>query len=224
MGTIRKRIGKRGIRWETRARKSSYPTLTKTFSNKSDAQKWSIETERAIDLGSLDLLCFATGACLIHTLGDLLERYLLEISTEKKGYSVEWYRIRSIKRDPVAALPLRTLSSVHIAKYRDKRLESVSSSTVLKELILISHAIETGRREWGLYIHTNPVKSVRKPKQSPSRDRRLNKKENEEERLLSACSQSTNHWLEPLVVVAIETGMRRGELLSLTWDNTHLNE
>ena len=69
---------------------------------------------------------------------------------------------------------------------------------------------------------SNPVHNVNKPPVNKPRDRRL--EEGEEERLFQICKQSSNHWFLPLVQVAIETGMRRGELLSLTWDNVHLDK
>ena len=75
------------------------------------------------------------------------------------------------------------------------------------------------QREWGFELPSSPVHNVNKPPVNKPRDRRLG--EGEEERLFQICKQSSNHWFLPLVQVAIETGMRRGELLSLTWDNVH---
>jgi integrase len=60
---------------------------------------------------------------------------------------------------------------------------------------------------------------VRKPKLPPGRNRRL--AEGEEERLLDQASKSRNPWLRPMIMLAIETAMRQGELLSLTWSDVH---
>ena len=79
--------------------------------------------------------------------------------------------------------------------------------------------------EWGLenVLRTNPVSLISKPKAPRPRDRRL--EEGELEKLLhfNSCS-NPNAWFRPLVLFAIETGMRRGEILSLTWENVHLGK
>ena len=92
----------------------------------------------------------------------------------------------------------------------------------VKDMLLISHAIKTAMREWGFKLPNNPIDNVNKPPVNKPRDRKL--EEGEEERVLQVCKQSSNHWFFPLVQIAIETGIRRGELLSLTWDNVHLDK
>ena len=125
-------------------------------------------------------------------------------------------------RYEIENIRLSNLTSNDIAKFRDERLNAVSGTTVVKDLLLISHAIKTAQQEWGFKLPRNPVDNVRKPPVNKPRDRRL--EEGEEDRLLQSCKWSSNHWFLPLVQVAIETGMRRGELLSLTWDNVHLDK
>jgi integrase len=109
---------------------------------------------------------------------------------------------------------MSALSSAHLASYRDERLAQVSSSTVNRELNVISHAIEIARREWGIYLSENPVRLVRRPKSPRARDRRFVK--DEEKRLLDQCrSKTRNPFLLPIVRLAIETGMRQGEIVGL---------
>ena len=76
------------------------------------------------------------------------------------------------------------LSAGHVAAWRDERLKAVSGDTCIRDLSLISHVIETARREWGIMLSENPLKFVRKPKPNPSRARRL--RDGEESRLLEA--------------------------------------
>ena len=85
----------------------------------------------------------------------------------------------------------------------------------------MSHVIDTARKEWNYYILHNPISGVRRPKENRARDRRLSPQDIL--RLLDSCRSSTNPWLLPLVTLAIETGMRRGELLSLKWADINLN-
>jgi integrase len=129
-------------------------------------------------------------------------------------------RINSILRCPIAHRTLAKLTSSDVATYRDERLKTVAPATVVRELNTISHAIEIASREWGLWVPRNPVKLVRRPPVPRGRTRRL--KEGEEQRLLEACDRGRTVLLKPLIVLAIETGMRRGELLDLRWEHVDL--
>jgi integrase len=115
---------------------------------------------------------------------------------------------------------LAKLTSADVATYRDERLKDVAPATVVRELNTLSHAIETALREWGLWLPRNPVKMVRRPSVPQGRKRRL--EDGEEERLLAACDRGRTPLLKQLVVLAIETGMRRGEMLGLRWEHVHL--
>ena len=178
MAAIRKVKGQRNIRWEARVRKSNTPTRSKTFSTKSDAQNWATKIERAIDLGCWNN--FQQDALKIETLGNLLNKYLLEVSPQKRGFVQEESRIQIILNDPITDIPLDKLSPIHLARYRDHRIKVVQGSTVAKELGVISHAIEVGRREWGAALTNNPVKDIRKPKLPKPRDRRFIEEKNEQ--------------------------------------------
>ena len=211
MATIDKQCGA----WRARVRRNGI-SRTKTFSKKSDAALWAVETERVINLGLP--LGVDSGA----TLASILQRYSREVTPLKKGASIELLRIRVILRHKTTQTPLSHLNSTHIAQYRDDRLKLVAAGTVRRELGILSHALETARKEWDYYLPSNPVAGIRKPTEPKGRDRRL--EGDEEQRILDACMRSTTHRLFPLVCFAIETGMRRGEMLSLEWKDVHLNQ
>jgi integrase len=118
-------------------------------------------------------------------------------------------------------LVLTALTPTCIAKFRDERLQQVSSSTVIRDLACLSAIISHARREWAINIE-NPVSRVRKPSAPAGRDRVLTTAE--EARLLDALRPTGRRspWLYPLVVLALETAMRRGELLALRWDDVSL--
>jgi integrase len=199
---------KRKNRWDVQIRRSGYPAICKTFFHKTVAQKWAMEIERQIEVGDY----IAADLLNLDTLGALLAHYSAEISIKKRGHVEEISRSTKMRRHKISAMPLGKLKPVHIAQYRDERLQEVSTTTAKKELQLISHALDIGRREWGLNIK-NVAAGVAKPKEPKGRERRL--EENEEHLLLDVLSASENHWIKPLVEFAIETGMRRGELLKL---------
>ena len=191
--------------YQARVRRKNYPTQVKNFRYRSDAKSWAETTERAIVTGTLTV---AEG-----TLGNLLERYRSEVTPTKRSSSIEALRIEKINRSWISKIPLAELKSFHIAKYRDERLKEVQGNATARDLSLISHAINKAIKEWNIRLTENPVNLVNKPPSNKPRDRRL--EEGEEERLLLSCSQSHNPYLLPLVIVAIETAMRRGELLGL---------
>ena len=202
-------------RYQALVRLTGHPTITKTFTLKADAERWARVTEIKIENGDLGVVAKPTN----ETLGEVLDKYLHQITPQKKSSEIETIRIKRLMREPIASVQICRLTPQHIAKFRDERLRHVSGTTALKDLSLLSHAITIAIREWGLPLSVNPVKQIAKPKQNAPRDRRL--EEGEEERLLAACSESRNPYYKALVVVAIETAMRRGEMLSL--QRQHIN-
>lgn len=163
------------------------------------------------------------------TLRDALHEYRVRVSIHKKGYAQECYRIERIASSALCSdgRLARDVTSVEIATYRDSRLQDlnhktgkpISPATVRLELSLLSNLFEIGRIEWGI-CDDNPVLKVRKPKSSPGRERRLAARE--ERQILKFAFNHTNPELYSIIVLAIETAMRQGEILNLTWDNIKL--
>jgi hypothetical protein len=156
--------------WRVQIRKLHFSPISKTFPLKKVAQLWARETERAIDLGR-----YRPPKETASTLGNVLQRYLKEVTPLKKGRDVEGYRIRKILRHAISKLSVCHLRSSDIASYRDSRIIEASEGTVRKELQLLSHAIDVAMIEWGEPFPTNPVKLVRKPIEGAGRERRLEK-------------------------------------------------
>ena len=141
------------------------------------------------------------------------------MASRKKSSDREESIINDLIKDSIALVQFCNLRPQHIIAYRNHRLNKVTSGTVLRELAVLSHVIKIGIEEWGLPLDRNPVQQITKPKQNPPRDRRLER--DEEDLLLQGCSAALNPYFKALVIVAIETAMRRGELLSL--ERRHLN-
>ena len=211
-------IGLRRGKYQVRIRRNGEPTISRMFSKKKDAIVWAASTERQIEQGIYKGKSDTTDI----TLGELLSRYELDVTPKKRSKEIETLRIRKIKRSWLGYIKLKELRSFHIAKFRDERLREAQGNAVARDLSLISHALDVGIREWSLYLEENPVLKVTKPLSNPPRDRRL--EIGEEKLLLEGCSQSQNPYLKHLVVVAIETAMRRGELLKLEWKHINLTD
>jgi len=206
MATLRKR----GDKWHVQVRRSGI-SKTKSFSHKSDAQAWARKIEREIDTGDMQI---AKEMSKPETVEQLLQRYIHEVTAKKRGAEAEKYRINNIIRQFNSALPITAVRSDHFARYRDKRLLQVSGSSVHRELSLLRHCFEVARREWGLPIKQNPVADVTMPETARARTRRAT--DAELELLRSHC---THQMLWQIITIAIETGMRRGEIINVHWDH-----
>lgn len=207
----------RGGKWQARVLRNGYPDQSKTFETKADAEKWARSVESEIDKGQFANVSEAQRT----TLGDLIARYLVEITPTMKGATEDTIRLKAIMRKPIARWSMANLNAARVAAYRDERLNEVSAGTVIRELAYLSAIINHARREWGINV-PNPVQMVRKP-QSPQAWSRVLTDE-EVARLLQALEPTgrRSHWTKPAVQLALATAMRRGELLSIRWEHVDL--
>ncbi|MDO8290602.1 MAG: site-specific integrase [Parvibaculum sp.] len=210
MATIRKLRG----RWQAQVRRKGLQPRAKSFDSKSDAEQWARSLEAEVDRGGM---LADTRLAERMTVRDLFDRYLKEVTPLKRSAKVETYRIKAMMERPIAFRTLAMLRPEHIASYRDERLKVIGTGTMLKELNSLAHAIEVGRREWGVNLPQNPCRLVRRPKAPRGRDRRLST--GEELKLLEAADAGRSPWMRPLIVLALETAMRQGEMLSLHWND-----
>ena len=207
MATFRNRKNK----WQARVRRSGQPDVTKTFLTKTDAEKWARSIEIEIDRGSYINTSYAQKTLF----KDLIQQYLKEVTPTLRGAPEDTYRLRKMMRNPIGELNLAELTPNKIANYRDERLKEIKPNTVIRELAYISSMINHARREWGLGV-INPVAQIKKPSQPQGRERVLT--DAEMERILCELAK-INPFLSSLCEFALETAMRRGELMSLLWVN-----
>ena len=208
---------KRATGWCVQIRRKGRKSVSKTFRTKAAAERWAREVEQDMDNGRW----LEASADAPTTLTELLERYLKEVSSKKKGYQDEVYRMRRVMRSEIGLIPIENLQASMFASWRDKRLQEVSAPTVRKDLAIINHAINTAMREWGIGIVANPLANVSRPAPNKARDRRL--EEGEYQKLMDAMSSCRNELIKPIVQFALETAMRRGEILSLKWGDVDLD-
>jgi integrase len=211
MASIRLRNGI----YQAQIRKAGCPPVSKTFRTKREAEQWARQTESEMERGKWRDVRPAAEM----TLGEALERYADEISINKKGGQAERQRMTKMHKTRLASMSLDQIRPADIAKYRDGLVkQGFAPASVLRDLALLSHVFTIARTEWALPVD-NPVKDVRKPKVSNARDRRLEPADLE--RLLSACQEHRGGWLYDVVILAMETAMRRSEIASLrrSWIN-----
>jgi integrase len=125
-------------------------------------------------------------------------------------------------KDQLGEYTLADTSPALIAECRDRLREGNthlkkqrSPATVNRYLAALSHCFSIAVKEWG-WLDDSPMRKVRKMQEPRGRVRFLS--EEERPALLDACSNSENPYLYSIVVLALSTGARQGEILSLKWD------
>ena len=154
MASIRFRSNK----WQARVTRKGEQSLVKTFHTKEDAERWARSIEAEWDKGTYQ----NTHQAQKTTFGELIERYLREITPLMRGAKADAIRLKAILRKPIAKVNVLLLNSSRIAKHRDGRLQKIKPSAVVRELAYFSPIINHARKKWGLNT-LNPVLGVRKP-------------------------------------------------------------
>lgn len=223
MATITERKAADGQRsYRVQVRLKGHPVQSASFERRADAKRWAAQTESAIREGRY----FKTTEAKRHTLADAIDRYCRDVLPTKgrqrlnQSVQLQWWK------DELGAYTLADITPARIAEYRDRLLigttrykRSRSPATVNRYLAAISHLFTITVNEWG-WLDDNPIRKVRRPKESRGRVRFL--ADDERIRLLEACKRSNNPHLYAVVVMALSTGARKNEIMSLTWKDIDL--
>ena len=207
MATIRKRNG----RYQVQIRKGSHPLISRTFARLADAKKWVSTAEYEIEHGLYE----ASRAPGFASIADLIDHYLLLTGEETLSDS-EFYRFKRLKKH-FGSILIRGFKGSHLARYRDLRLTHIKPATLARELSLLRRILRIAQEDCDVEILANPLDRFTVKGQRGSRERRL--EGDEEGRLLNACKAARNPWLLPMVLLALETGMRRGEILNARYEH-----
>ncbi|WP_027155330.1 site-specific integrase [Mesorhizobium sp. WSM2561] len=213
MATLRKRNGK----WQVQVRRHGFPVQSRSFVSKADANEWARAIERQHDRQELgpDRKTLKT-----ITLADLVTRYRDEVVPKKKGSAVETILLNRFLRYPICQKTLYDLSTADFAAYRDQRLtepkyrsdKPVTPKSLKRELSPLSHMFRHALVEWEIPLR-NPLDGLKLRVVDNKRERRLHS--GELERLLEATTKGRNKFVAPIILFALETAMRRGEMLSI---------
>ena len=224
MASFRKRES--GL-WQATIRMTGYPSQSKTFERKIDAEIWARKIETDIDKGIFQSSSDAEKT----TLTDLIDRFKKEYAPfhyrkredEKEAWRFQLARLDSL----IGKYSLAAIDQKVVGAYRDLRLAgnsqmpAVGNSTVRKEIFMLSKLMKFAQIECGILLpRGNPVDNVRKPSEGKGRERRLTKEEFA--RLEAEIKRSRNKLLYPAFQYAIETAARQHEILSLTWAHVNL--
>ena len=207
--------GKTTYRVKIRIR--GFPSQSATFERKTDAKNWAAQTEAAIREGRY----FKNNAAKKYTVGDLIARYLehQENRNQKRVLDVRYY-LKWWDQE-IGMYLLSDLTKNLILTKREQLIQSGiyvkkrAPATVNRYMGVLSHALSVAVNEWE-WLPEHPMKNIAKLPEPRGRVRFLD--EDERTRLLDACRESSSAFLYPLVVLALSTGARHGELISLRWD------
>ena len=229
MPTIVAVRGETGTRYRVQVRLRGAAPQSATFERKTDARRWGQQIEAAIREGRY----FKSVHSRRRTVAELVDRYLEEVNPLRPRSMRDRERHLRWWKSQIGPLVLADVSPVLLSEHRDRLLKSAirdgkvrspgsklrSAGTVNRYLGAISHAFTIAVKDWG-WIDDNPCRRVRRAAEPRGRMRFLDRAERDA--LLSACRASTHQHLYPLVVLAVSTGARRGELLGLRWPNVDL--
>lgn len=242
MANIERRVSKDGaVSFRAKVRLKGAAPVSATFERKTDASKWAQATEAAIREGRY----FKNAEAKRHTLAGLVDRYKSEILPTKPKSAVDqtrqldWWRARIghlVLADVTPAVLSQcktelasgmqgdgrmtvTTKNPRTGKPTTKPVEPRSPSTTLRYMAVLSHAFSIATKEWQ-WVDDSPMRKVSKPKEPRGRKRFLS--DEERTALLKACIESKSPDLHVAVVLALSTGMRLTELMTLRWPQVDL--
>ena len=206
-------IRKRGKKYQFLIRSKDSPHIIKNFVSKEAAREWARETEVNIERGCYSNSTYAQSM----TLGRLLNEYRDRVSVNKKGYRTEMYRIGKITRHKVCSCTLFKLTKLKLLKFREEMLLTHNPSTCNKYISVISMAIDYAMEDLEMYLHSNVAKKIKMLKEPEYEGETITVEE--EKLLLEQAAKSKAVWLKASIILAIDTGMRRGEIMKLKFED-----
>lgn len=223
MANIEKRTNSKGeVSYRVKVRLKGYPSQTATFERLTDARKWVQDTEVAIRDGRH----FKTAEAKKRTLSEAIDRYIKDVLPTKPRSKQDQARQLNMWKRELGDYFLADVTPPLISEHRDKMLGEItnrkrqrSPSTVNRYLAALSHLFTIAVKEWQ-WIDNNPVRNIRRPSEPKGRVRFLSNEERA--RLLDACEKSFMPCLYSIVVLALSTGARKGELMNIKKEDVDL--
>jgi len=206
MATIRKR----GDKWQVQIRRIGFRPIAKSFHLLKDAEIWARQMEVQADRCELPP---DPQVLQQITLGQLVERYRDTVSVNKRTHKTERIILNAFLSRKICTKRLSELRTEDFATYRDERLKTIKPSSLKRELAPIHNLFVVAKNEWGLPIRENPLDRLKLSGTDTRRERRL--RPGEFDKLIQAAEGCRNSLIGTIIRLAVETGMRRGEILAI---------
>ena len=204
--------------WQAKIRRKGMPAISRTFDLRADAEVWAREVERDLQRGNVAAAVNEAGRV---TMSKVVESYTTAVLPRLHSKGAPGYLRACDAR--FGAFFLGSVRSVDVAAWRDELLkDGLAAQSVIHHLNTLSSLFSYAEKELSIPLPAgNPAKSIRKPAAPKSRDRRL--RPGELDALLTAAdSTKRTPGLRQIIVLAVETSMRLGELLGLDWKHVDL--
>jgi integrase len=222
MATITKRKNKQGKvlpGWKAIIRIQGHPTVCKILDRKEEAEDWAKEVELQIKEGKFNFNRFKQK----HTFDDLVTRYFNSGALEHHKSADDTKRHLEYWQVRFKSYALVHLTTDFIAKERQFLIENPTlkgltrkPATVNRYIASLSLIMTYACRELR-WIDENPCFNLVKLKEPAGRNRVLSQEEMNS--LLTASQASRSPFLFPIVLIALTTGARLGEILGLKWED-----
>jgi integrase len=214
MASIYKRNGK----WRVEIRKKGSKGIHKSFIAKDEAIRFARETEVKIEQGLYQDLTLAKTT----KFKDVLAQYRDRVSINKKGYDQERYKINKIIRSDIADKTLSQLTPLILFEFIEQQKKLYTASTINKSITMINLALNFAERFLGISLNKNPLKFIKRLKESQFVGQVI--EPHEEGLLLKHAEFSKLYWLKTAIVLGIDCGLRRGEILKLKAEDINYNK
>jgi len=225
MATIRPRYNRQGdlIGYQAIVRRKGFPVRYETKESHKEAEDWAAIVEGEMVKG--DFVDRRKSHEM--TLGDAIDEFIRAVAPTHKGGNDEIARLNRFKRedDKLCQYALAKLPAHEIERYRDNRLsgvgykKAVAPGSIARELNLLSRVVKNVATRVNLAV--NPFSEVKRPVVNDARhDARI--APDDEKKLFDVIGKTRNPIMRHFLVVAIESAMRRGEMLSLKWADVDL--
>ena len=212
MATIRRS----GSGWQALIRKKEYiGPKAKTFRSKAQAQLWanavesSLKTPFKLDLKPPQIF------------REAIDLYIQGPLQDHRSGANEQYPLKVLANSWLGGVLLEELSIRHFALWRDERLSKVKPNTIMRELRVLRVLLDWAKDELDCQLRSNPARALKVRGTSDARSPFITP--SQQKSLLIALDQSRNPNHKRLTQLALATGMRRSEPLSLKWDDLHLD-
>ena len=208
-------IQKRNSSYRVRITRQGKSTLCATFYSRLEAVQWAKQTEAELRLGIYqDKAQSPVGSTI--PFREAVEKYIPSHSIYKGNHKTE----AGILRILASRWETKTLGSIDkqdIVLLKEELLaKGRAASTVNHYLNALSQLYQIAINEWGLKLN-NPISGIKRMPEPQGRMKRISKEA--EAALLSYCTRLKLSYLADMIIVALETGMRCGEILSMRWED-----
>ena len=211
MGCVRKR----GNSWNAQVRISGWRSFTKTFQTKLDAKQWIVNLEKELKSKPLPEKNIKN-----LKLKDLFNKYKFEILPKLKSHKIVTYKLNFLSRLWLGEIIVVNLTKGHLEQFCKDRKLVVKDGTIKSELMLIKRIVKIATDKWNYGIPFNAFYGIELP--SPHKPRNRRATQEELSILIAHANKQRNTYISTIIQFAVETGMRRSEILKLKWIDVNL--